>query len=82
MCVIRVIRPSGANSDMVFTDIPPGAAKEADSPETIVGEFAGSDFKGEPFLFPALMLAVGPDGNMMDLYETADCLSVGYLNIN
>lgn len=82
MCVVRIIRPSGWSSDIFFTDIAPGEEKDADNPEMLVGAFVRSDFMAEPFLFPALIVAEDLNGNVLDLYETPDCPSIGYLNVH
>ncbi|MBR4613886.1 MAG: SUMF1/EgtB/PvdO family nonheme iron enzyme, partial [Kiritimatiellae bacterium] len=79
VCVVRVFYSIGTSCDVVFTDIPPGGRKKSDEPMALLGDNVEQDFLAAPFLFPALILAVGSDGKLVDLYETPDCPSVGYL---
>ena len=79
LCIVRVCHSAGTCNDVVFKDIPPGGRGESDDPLALVGSDVGTDFKAEPFVFPALILAVGPDGETVDLYEEPDCPSTGFL---
>ena len=74
-CTIYLAGISGLGQSLVFTDIPPGGSTTCET--MLLGSSVAEEMRGEPFLFPALILAV-KDGEVKDLYDEPEVPSIGY----